>query len=258
LVEDAGEEEEEITVMQSLKMASKDYRVWLCVLGQMSVQAVASLTNFLPTLVKSMGYGTIETLLLTAPPYILTAIFCVFNLWYSDRTGKRSPHIYYPSLFCMAGIIITIATTNVPARYFALFLMLPGAYGCFQVSNAWMANIAARPQKKRAIALALNNSIGNTALVWTPYLYPKGDGPKYTMAWSVNLGLTVVTALSALALSFCLQRENKKMDEMDAAGYTLEEGSGDKAEVTALEREGTTAGRRLGGVAAGRTARYDI
>lgn len=34
LVEDAGDEEEEITVMQSLKMASKDYRVWLCILGQ--------------------------------------------------------------------------------------------------------------------------------------------------------------------------------------------------------------------------------
>ena len=79
----------------------------------------------------------------------------------------------------MVGIIITMSTLNTGARYFALFLMLPGAYGCFQVSNAWMANIAARPKAKRAIALAMNNSFGNLALVWTPYLYPSSDGPRY-------------------------------------------------------------------------------
>jgi hypothetical protein len=87
----------------------------------------------------------------------------------------------YPILVAIVGIIITMATTNIGAQYFALFLMLPGTYGCFQISNAWMANIGARPQKKRAIALAMNNSVGNTALVWTPYLYPKDDEPKYTM-----------------------------------------------------------------------------
>lgn len=86
----------------------------------------------------------------------------------------------YPTLVAITGIIITIATTNVGTRYFALFLMLPGTYGCFQISNAWMANIAARPKKKRAIGLAMNNSIGNLALVWTPYLYPDSAGPRYT------------------------------------------------------------------------------
>lgn len=80
----------------------------------------------------------------------------------------------------MSGIIITLATTNTGARYFALFLMLPGTYGAFQISNAWVANIAARPQKKRAISIAMSNSIGNLALVWTPYLYPDSDGPRYT------------------------------------------------------------------------------
>ncbi len=85
----------------------------------------------------------------------------------------------YPTIVAMIGIIITIATTNTAARYFSLFLMLPGTYGCFQISNAWMANIAARPQKKRAIGLAMDNSIGNLALVWTPYLYPDSDGPRY-------------------------------------------------------------------------------
>lgn len=32
--EDAGDEEDEIKTMTAFKMAAKDYRVWLCVLGQ--------------------------------------------------------------------------------------------------------------------------------------------------------------------------------------------------------------------------------
>ncbi|KAL2106085.1 hypothetical protein VUR80DRAFT_7315 [Thermomyces stellatus] len=216
ILEDAGEEEDEITTFAAFKMAAKDYCVWLCILGQMCVQAVASLTNFLPTLVENFGFNTIHTLLLTAPPYLFTAVFCMFNTWYSDKTSKRSPHMIYPSLVAIAGIIITMATTNTGARYFALFLMLPGTYGCFQISNAWMANIGARPRKKRAISLAMNNAVGNVALVWTPYLYPASDGPRYMTAWSVNLALTVLTIASSAVLTFLLRRKNKKIQQLES------------------------------------------
>lgn len=258
LIEDAGEEEEEIKVTDALKMATRDYRVWLCIIGQICVQAVASLTNFLPTLVKNFGFSTINTLLLTAPPYLVTAAFCLFNTWYSDRTSKRSPSMILPSIVALIGIIITMSTTNTAARYFALFLMLPGTYECFQISNAWMANIAARPQEKRAISLALNNSIGNVALVWTPYLYPASDGPRYMTAWSVNLALTVVTIGSSLFLSICLRKDNRKLDEIAGAGYNLEDGVGLKAQGIEIHHEHPTAGRPLGGVNAGAKARYDV
>lgn len=259
LVEDAGEEEEDIGTLSAFKMAAKDHRVWLCILGQMCVQAVASLTNFLPTLVKNFGFSTINTLLLTAPPYLFTALFCLFNTWYSDRTSQRSPHIVYPSLVALAGIIITMSTNNVAARYFALFLMLPGTYGCFQISNAWMANIGARPRKKRAISLAMNNSIGNLALVWTPYLYPSSQGPRYMTAWSVNLSLTVVTIVSTVVLSLILRRDNKKMDELEST-VSVEEGVSGKNLSEHLEKHGehATVGRSLGGINAGAKARYDI
>ncbi|KAF9877111.1 major facilitator superfamily transporter [Colletotrichum karsti] len=226
IIEDAGEEEEDISTGTAFKLAAKDYRVWLCFLGQTCLQAVASLTNFLPTLVQNFGYSTIHTLLLTSPPYIFTALFCLSNTWWSDRTSKRSTHIIFPSAVALVGIIITLATTNTGARYFALFLMLPGTYGCFQISNAWMANIAARPQKKRAIALAANNSIGNLALVWTPYLYPASAGPRYTAAWSVNLVLMVITIVSTIVLAFFLRRCNRRA-ETERNGINLEHGQGD-------------------------------
>ncbi|RMY23738.1 hypothetical protein D0867_01849 [Hortaea werneckii] len=308
LIEDAGEEEEDIDTKAAAKMAIKDYRVWLCVLGQVSglksvsdfdtdllmyrmqfcLQAVASMTNFLPTLVKNFGFNTINTLLLTAPPYIFTVLVCIANTWYSDRTSKRSLHITCPVLAAMVGIIITIATTNIAARYFALFIMLGGTYGSFQISNAWMGNISARPQKKRAIGLAMNNAIGNLAQVWTPYLYPESDGPRYTMgksqpnrglkvsckdaqanshsAWSVNLALCVVIVVSTTALSFSLKSENRKLNNIETdVELSQHENLGKDPplavvlDITCLEHHGehAIAGRRLGGRRIGATARYD-
>lgn len=122
-----------------------------------------------------------------------------------------------------------------------------------------MANIAARPQKKRAIGLAINNSIGNLSLVWTPYLYPESDGPRYVTAWSVNLALSVIVVASSLVLHFMLKKDNKKMDEADATGYSLEEAVERKSSATAKVEhldEHATVGRRLGGQNRGSTARY--
>ncbi|KAK5070338.1 hypothetical protein LTR64_000008 [Lithohypha guttulata] len=264
LVEDAGDEEEDISTNAAFKMAVTDYRVWLCILGQVCVQAVASLTNFLPTLVRNFGFSTIHTLLLTAPPYVLTAAICVLNTWNSDRTSNRSLHIVVPTLATVAGIIITLATTHIGARYFALFLMLPGTYACFQVSNAWMASIAARPRKKRAIALAMNNSFGNTALTWTPYLYPRSDGPRYVKAWSVNLGLSAILLISTIALSLLLRRDNRKADAAAVQTFSTEtkrsDGlkSDDMHEVVESEFGNETVGRELRGRNTGATARFQV
>ncbi|KAH8657545.1 major facilitator superfamily domain-containing protein [Tricladium varicosporioides] len=264
MLEDAGEEEEDISPRRGFFMAIKDYRLWLVVVGQTCVQAVASLTNFLPTIVKNFGYGTIESLLLTAPPYILAAGFCVFNTWYSDRSNVRSLHMIFPLCFTVAGIIITLTTTNTGALYFAVMLMVPATYGCFQVSNAWASSVAPRPRQKRAVALALNNSIGNTALIWTPYLYPKSQGPRYRTAWSVNLTLAVVGILSSIALRLILQRENRKLDR-DNIGAIQVEDEEQKTGSNVLESEfadvtapGGATITQLGGRNEGKSYRYQI
>jgi MFS family permease len=216
-------------------------------------------------LVKNFGYGTIESLLLTAPPYCLAALFCLFNTWYSDRSNIRSLHIIFPLLVTLTGIIITLATPNVGANYFALMLMIPATYGCFQISNAWAASVAPRPRQKRAVALALNNSLGNTALIWTPYLYPKSQGPRYRTAWSVNLSLCVVGILASLALRLVLQRANKKLDAETVQSYQDEEQAGKphqikESEVASNEAPATgiPSGRELGGRNEGLSYRYQI
>ena len=47
-------------------------------------QAMGSIVNFFPSIVSSLGYSKSNTLLLTAPPYILAALVFYIILYISD------------------------------------------------------------------------------------------------------------------------------------------------------------------------------
>lgn len=47
-------------------------------------QAMGSVGNFFPTIIKSLQYNNIITLVLTAPPYILVCFIFLGLSWYSD------------------------------------------------------------------------------------------------------------------------------------------------------------------------------
>ena len=99
-----------------------------------------------------------------------------------------------------------------------------------------MSNIAARPQKEQAIALAINTSFGNSAIIWTPYLYPASEGPEYYTAWSVNVALMVMCVVVTVALRIVLQRENKlRENEVDSVVVEGDVKDGAEVELRDLE-----------------------
>lgn len=86
--------------------------------------SAASVTNFFPTVVKTLGYSDVVTLLLTTPPYGLAVITVFLNAWHADKTGERFWHITLPLWLAVITFIISAATTNVAARYVAIVLMV--------------------------------------------------------------------------------------------------------------------------------------
>ncbi len=110
------------------------------------------------SLVQTLGFGRIETLLLTAPPYLLAVITTFLNSWHADRTGERYFHIVLPLFIGVAAFIIAVATTATSARYVSMMLMVPGVYTGYVVALGWISNTLPRPPAKRAAALALIRS----------------------------------------------------------------------------------------------------
>jgi len=119
-----------------------------------------SFQYFFPTIVKTLGYGKIESLLLTAPIWFLTFLVSLLVTYTSGKTGDRSIHIIVLMGISCVGNIIAVVTLNTGARFFAMFLMPLGAVSAYQIIVAWVANSFPRPMVKRSAAIAICNMVG--------------------------------------------------------------------------------------------------
>lgn len=141
--------------------------------------ASGSVTNFFPTVVSTLKYDDIQTLLLTAPPYVLAMITAFLNAWHADRTGERYFHITIPLYVAVIAFIIAATTTTTGPRYLSMMLMVPGVYTGYVVALGWISNTLPRPPAKRAAALAAINAISNCSSIYASYMYPDSAGPRY-------------------------------------------------------------------------------
>ncbi|GAA5860919.1 hypothetical protein JCM8547_003888 [Rhodosporidiobolus lusitaniae] len=200
-------DDDSATVMQNLKAAASDYRA-------------SAVTQFFPSVVQTFGYSRVQTLLLTAPPYILATFVSLGLSRLSDKNPflknpgpERSIHFSATLALGMAGFIIAAATTATGPRYFSLFIILSGTHGNFNVLLAWYSGVFQRPRGKRAMAISMINAF------WSPYLYPKSDSPKYTKAFVTNSIMTAVAIALCMILRVLLARENARMDREEAELY---------------------------------------
>lgn len=181
----------------------------------------ASVTNFFPTVVETLQFNKIDTLLLTAPPYVLSVVTAFFNAWHADRTGERYLHVTLPLYISVASFILAATTTSVAPRYVAMMLMVPSMYASFVVALGWISNTLARPASKRAAALAAINCISNTSSIYASYMYPDSDKPRFVVAMSVNCATAFLAIVAATVLRVMLVRLNKRLDRVEG----VEEGA---------------------------------
>lgn len=186
--------------------------------------SAGSVTTFFPTVVATMNYNPITTLLLTVPPYVLGLITMFCNAWHADRTGERFFHIALPLCLAMAAFITAASTTNTAACYACMMLMIPGIHSGFTTGLAWISNTLPRPPAKRAAAVAFINAVGNSTSIYTSYLYPQSAKPRYVGAFVHNCVMAAVAVAAAFVLRQMLARLNKKMDRGEAVEGRRERG----------------------------------
>ncbi|KAI8629922.1 major facilitator superfamily domain-containing protein [Xylariaceae sp. FL1651] len=218
LEEDIGEDDwidgaQQQSLFHGAKLAFADMKTYVLLVLLLGIVSSGGVTNFLPAVVKTLGYNDVNTLLLTSPPYILCVITSSLNAWHADRTGERFWHITLSLCVALIGFIIAATTTAIGPRYFAIIIMIPGVYGGFVVALAWISNTMPRPPAKRAAALAFINAVSNASSIYVSYLYQDWMAPRYVIAFGVNSGTIVLAIAAAAILRIMLVRLNKKLDQ---------------------------------------------
>lgn len=200
--------------------AVRDPRLWLlCFIQNMHLSA-CSFNNFFPTVVGSLGFNDTITLVLTCPPYFVSGFFGYLAGYSSGRFNERTWHITICMGAAIVGFVISCATLNVAARYVSCFLFASGAYAVNSMILGWVSATLGSTPEKKAVSLSIVNVIANASYIYTAYLYPESDGPRYLTAMASNAAFAAACVLGTWVLRFWLVWTNKKLDRAGDSSAT--------------------------------------
>ncbi|KAL4937289.1 hypothetical protein BDV06DRAFT_203237 [Aspergillus oleicola] len=218
LINDAGEADDtgDSNIKEALYAVFTDKRIYLFILLQHASLLSQTFQYFFPSIVQTLNYSNIETLLITAPVWIATFLVSLVVTWTSGKTNDRSIHIIALMCVSIAGCIICTASTNIGARFLGMFLMPMGAVSAYQIIIAWVANSFPRPLVKRSAAIATANMIGNTASIYGSYMWPSSSGPRYVPGGSATAAVALLVAFMAFVIRMVHKRINRGLVERES------------------------------------------
>ncbi|KAM0343933.1 hypothetical protein ACHAPU_007987 [Fusarium lateritium] len=199
-----------------LREAIADPRVWVFIVLQHLHLATNGFKNFFPTIVNTLGFNTTITLVLTCPPFLIAGALSILWAKSSGHFNESTWHITISKIVATFGFVLACSTMNVGARYFAMCVFTIGTYGVNSILLAWVGNTCGQTKEKKASALALANVSATLSLIWTPYLWPKSDAPRYILPLSSSAAFAVACIGGVWLMRWMLIRANRKIRQSDS------------------------------------------
>ncbi|KAG2338781.1 MFS general substrate transporter [Suillus weaverae] len=199
----------ERTSTQGLWDALSDWKVWGFVAAYIAQLLGQSFFAYFPTLSATMGYNTTISLLLCAPPWVLSTIGSFALSRYSDKKQKRYIYFAASNAVTVLGFVISICTMNTAARYLSLFLMAQVNAG-YMVFWGWVNNTFTGEPAKRAVAVALVNALAQAGNIAGSYAWQSRWGPTYRYSYAVCIAALGVSTGICGGMHMHLKRLNEQ------------------------------------------------
>ncbi|GAA5936451.1 uncharacterized protein JCM15063_001890 [Sporobolomyces koalae] len=140
-----------------------------------------SLSYFLPSIIATFGYNTVQTQLLTVPPFVAAFLFTLLTAWYSDKYGSRGVCTMVCSAIGLVGYTMFYKSSLTSVRYTALFLAVTGIYSAAPALITWMPNNSAGHYRK-STSIAFGFILTNAGGIASTWLFPQEEAPHYKTA----------------------------------------------------------------------------
>ncbi|KAJ3741183.1 major facilitator superfamily domain-containing protein [Lentinula detonsa] len=184
------------TQLDGLRLAVSDPKVWWLAATMGSLTLSLSWNAYFPSLMATIGYNPTITLLLCAPPWFVATAIAITVSRHSDKSGERCWHITFSMGFGLIGFLLASSTMNAIIRYISLFFMAQSYTGHVCVL-AWASGSISQTPAKRAVALALINTVSSLGNVFGSYIWPTKWGPDYSHSFAI------CTFANALSIVMC-------------------------------------------------------
>ncbi|RKP37645.1 major facilitator superfamily domain-containing protein [Dimargaris cristalligena] len=197
---------------QEVRDGFKDYRIYLLALNHIALVVPAySMSFLLPTVIKGLGYDTLESQLLTVPLYAFSAMVTVGAAISSDRRRERSTHIALVSAMGVLGFLLVTFLENTVAKYVLLLLALAGSNATAAINLAWASNNTLG-KTKQGISSGLILMVGNAGGIISGQMYRNSEAPRYVGSHMGNTGCLALMVVLSLFMRWILTRDNRRLD----------------------------------------------
>lgn len=209
-----------LTSWQAFKAVVADFKTWLFLVIYVFDITSMSISYFIPTILKNLGYTSVTAQWMTVPIWTVGAITMLVLSYTSDKTQDRRWHIV--GLFCASAIacLVSLFVSNGVAKYIMMCLLIAGIYTALPLILNWVSEWISFPAQKRSVAIAFVNSFGHLSLIYGSYLWPSSDEPRHSIGFGT---LTAMCGAAAIltAVAPCIFRLLPKQPATKAERHIL-------------------------------------
>lgn len=197
----------------ALKAAFTDWQLPCHILVHWSlVTTLYTVSFFLPSIVKSLGYTNANAQLMTVPPYIAAVVFSLLTAYFLDKLSMRSPFIFFYHIILIIGYIMALCIDiekHPGGVYAAMFLIVVGSYSAFPGMISWLAVNLDGPYK-RSIGIGAHIAFGNMGSTFATNYFRQKDAPWYRLGYGMSIMFVSIGMVSLLFINFRYYTINKK------------------------------------------------
>ncbi|KAJ3066953.1 hypothetical protein HDU98_009818 [Podochytrium sp. JEL0797] len=182
-------------------------------------------TFYLPSLLKLLGYTSLNAQLMSSVPYCVACVVVVILTYTSDKFQDRSFHLV--SLLTVQIVaFLALAQYRGENKQQVLFgvlcIAVAAVYSAVPIHCTWMLNNM-KGQTKSAVGIAIMVGFGNLGGVIGPQVFQPSDAASlYHNGSLIMVGFSCWALVWTVALRFVLVREKRLMDKKKAEKNQVE------------------------------------
>jgi MFS family permease len=142
----------------------------------------------------------------TIPAYGACLLYVVGCGWLADKYKTKWPFICALSAIGTVLFIAVTVITNKTAQYVLTIFAFGTIYGCSPLVKTWVSDVIPQPAAKRAVAIALINSIGNASSIYSSWLWPSKDAPRYIPGFATTTTWLFVLCVSSVVFQYFFKK----------------------------------------------------
>lgn len=195
--------------LRHVKLAMLNVNNYICAAGFFAINiTVQGLSVFMPTILRELGYESLEAQYYTVPVYTAASLIAIAVGLISDKTKMRGLYLALFTFLGITGFAMLRWGSGSQLKYAAVYLCAVGAFPGGPGFLSWGLNNAAGPAV-RAVAGGWIVTLGTMGGILAVWAYLPNDGPSYPIGHSINLAAQVfVLFLSLFGIFYCV-RENR-------------------------------------------------